>query len=430
MTFLKQLAKRLLRYEARIILQKYKPKIIAITGSVGKTLTREAVYLTLSKKFFIRKSEKSFTAELGIPLTVIGCANGSTNIFQSVKNLLQGLKLIFMKSHYPDILILEVDNDKMGDLEGVKWLRPDILIMTAIGEVPAHIELFPSIEDFLSEKMHIIDSVKRNGTIIYNQDDKRIFDLLSENATKKISCGLGSGAEVSGSKFEIMYGKSSSGNVPTGMCFDIKKNSNHKVTIFDALGESYEYACMLAFATGIELGLEEEEIALTLSKFSKVPGRMSIVPGLKECIIIDDSYNASPVAMTQAVEVLKDLAFTNQKIAVIGDMLEIGKHSAIEHKKVAEILKDVATFVITVGIRSRKINEELLDLGWDELKIKNFDMSEEAGKELQNMLQPGDVVLVKGSQAMRMEKTVEEIMKYPMEKSKVLVRQEREWIGR
>ena len=153
MDYLKKIIKKIFQYEAGLVLKKYKSKVIAISGSVGKTLTREAVYLVLSKKFFVRKNEKSFTAELGVPLTIIGCPLGDITPIQLIKNIFLGLKLLIYKNTYPDWLILEIDADKPGDLSFINsFLSIDILIMTAIGEVPSHVESFYDINRFLLEK--------------------------------------------------------------------------------------------------------------------------------------------------------------------------------------------------------------------------------------------------------------------------------------
>jgi UDP-N-acetylmuramyl pentapeptide synthase len=134
--------------------------------------------------------------------------------------------------------------------------------------------------------------------------------------------------------------------------------------------------------------------------------------------------------MHQALIAFADLASTGKKIAVLGDMLELGKYSADEHKKLASLLNHTANYVFTVGIRTKKIIQELLDMGFDEEHLLSFDDSAEAGLELIKFLEPGDIVLVKGSQVMRMERVIEIIMKHPQDMEKLLVRQEKEWKDR
>ena len=432
MDYLKQLAKQLLKHQAQLVLKKYRPKIIAITGSVGKTLTKEAIYQVLSKNFFVRKSEKSFTAELGVPLAILGCGEGAPGISQLIKNILIGFKTVFFKTNYPHWLILEVDGDKPGDLAMVSSLmRPDILVVTAIGEVPSHIETFGDMDIFLNEKKAMVDSLRFGGAVVYNADDPVTFDLAQGSKVKMVPVGIQSNVQVSGTDFEILYGSGKTGSVPIGMSFGLKyKAETFPINIFNTIGDQNEYALLLAFAVGLEFGLKPQEIIKSLSKFSPLPGRMNFVPGIKDTIIIDDSYNSSPIAMAQAIEVLKEIKSVEKKVAVIGDMLELGRFSAIEHRKIAELLRGSATHVVCVGFRARKIGDELLGYGFPESNIVSFDTSDEVGKYLQNFVDDSDIILVKGSQAMRMEKVVEEIMRYPEDKKKVLVRQEEEWLSR
>ncbi len=431
MDSLKQFAKKVFTWQARLVLLRYKPKIIAITGSVGKTSTREAIYAVLSKKYFVRKSGKSFTTELGIPLTIIGCAGASPSLLQWAENIWKGFMLLLYKNTYPEWLILEIDGDKPGDVLGItSFLNPDMLVVTAIGETPSHIELFPSIQEFLSEKKALVDAVTREGCVIYNIDDYRTANLVEDASARKISCGTET-ADVKASTPQILYGNAGGSEVPTGMSFNVSyKENNHPVTLFGSLGIHNTYASLLAFAVGVELGLTPDYIISALSKRKSLPGRMNIIAGVKDTIILDDSYNSSPVAVSQALEVLKDMKSSGRKIAVLGDMMELGRFTVEEHKKLAEDVKESADRIICVGIRARKIGEELLALGFSEDNILSVDSAEEAGRELQGILQAHDVVLIKGSQSMRMEKVVEEVMRHPEDAKKLLVRQEEEWRGR
>jgi UDP-N-acetylmuramoyl-tripeptide--D-alanyl-D-alanine ligase len=432
MDYIKKITKIIFQYEASLVLKKYKPKIIAISGSVGKTLTREAVYLVLSKKFFVRKNEKSFTAELGVPMTVIGCSLGVITPIQMVKNIFLGLKLLIYRNSYPEWLILEIDADKPGDLSFISsFLSIDILIMTAIGEVPSHVESFYDVDRFLFDKRFIINSVKPDGVIIYNIDDLQTSNLLQDVTLKKIPCGTGEASLIRGSDFKILYSTTKQSSIPVGMSFEISSNSKiSPVTIFGSVGIHNEYACLLAFALGLEFGLGVKELSLSLNKYKSLPGRMNIISGINDTIIIDDSYNASPIAMSQALVVFGNIVSPGKKIVVLGDMLELGKYSADEHRKLAGLIKENVSYLICVGFRMHKVTEELESLGFNKSNILSVDSSEEAGKELQKILSSGDTILVKGSQLMRMERVVEEVMKHRKEKENLLVRQEEDWLQR
>lgn len=432
MDYLKKLAKQILRHEAKLVLKKYNPKIIAVTGSVGKTLTKEAIYDVLAKNFFVRKSEKSFTAELGVPLTILGCEEGLGGIIQLIKNIVHGLRVVFIKAPYPEWLILEIDGDKPGDLQAVSSIiKPDMLVVTAIGEVPSHIEMFGDIDTFLNEKKALVDSVRFGGVVIYNADDGISSSLSKVSKVRTVSVGVNNTSQICGTEYELLYGSGKSGSVPTGISFSVKyKNEVFPVNVFETLGFQNEYAVLLAFALGIEFDLKPKDIIQSLSKYTTLPGRMKLLQGIKDTLIIDDSYNSSPIAVSEAVKVLGNIKSVDKKIAVMGDMLEIGSFSAIEHKRVADLLSGSATHVICVGIRAKKIGDELLQSGFNKTNIAFFDNSTEAGKYLQNLISEGDIILIKGSQAMRMERIVEEIMKHPQDAKKTLVRQEAEWLNR
>jgi UDP-N-acetylmuramoyl-tripeptide--D-alanyl-D-alanine ligase len=172
------------------------------------------------------------------------------------------------------------------------------------------------------------------------------------------------------------------------------------------------------------------ESAKIAEKSALLPGRMKIINGIKNSTIIDDSYNSSPIAARQALNALSRIETNGRKIAVMGDMLELGRFSADEHKSLAGPIKSAASFAVCVGIRARRTGEELLSLGFPQESLACFDTSLEAGEFLKNEIKNGDIVLVKGSQNMRMERTVEAIMRHPEDKEKFLVRQEPEWLER
>jgi UDP-N-acetylmuramoyl-tripeptide--D-alanyl-D-alanine ligase len=159
---------------------------------------------------------------------------------------------------------------------------------------------------------------------------------------------------------------------------------------------------------------------------------MRIIPGLKGSLIIDDTYNSSPHATRAALETLIDIPKVKRRVAVLGDMLELGKFSVEAHKEIGKKAAECCDQLITVGFRSRGIAEAAIDAGLSEKKVRQYEHGESrrAGKELESELGPGVVVLVKGSQSMRMEHAVKEIMLDPERAPELLVRQEEEWLER
>jgi len=171
----KKIVVLIIQWEAVFVLKKYKPKIVAVTGSVGKTSTKDAIFTVMSAKFFVRKSEKSFNSEIGVPLTILGCSNAWNNPILWVKNIIEGFMLIVLKNHYPKWLVLEVGADRPGDIESIaKWLKPDVVVLTALPDVPVHIEYFDSLEEIIKEKEYLLGALKEDGILILNNDDEKV----------------------------------------------------------------------------------------------------------------------------------------------------------------------------------------------------------------------------------------------------------------
>lgn len=415
----------ILQKEAQAVIKKYKPKIVAITGTVGKTSTKDAVYTALSNFYFCRKSQKSFNSELGIPLTVLGLKNRETSALGWILNIFDGLEAIFLPNHYPEWLVLEVGTDHPGDIEEVtKWIKPDITIVTRLSKTPVHVEFFATPEDLFKEKGNLVKALKREGTLILNGDDEDVLLYKGLTDEKVVIFGNEITSDVRGDEYKVIYNEK---KLPEGIKFKvIVKEESYPIELLGTLGNHHAYHILAALAVIEALGKNISTAVNSFKDHSPTPGRMRLVPGLKNTMIIDDTYNSSPVALTEALNALKDLQAT-RKIAVLGDMLELGKFSLDAHKKAGQEVAEVADILITVGIRARAIADSALNFEMDEKNIFQFEDSREAGRFLQNLIQKGDVVLIKGSQGIRMEKTVEEVMADPTHKEDLLVRQDGFW---
>lgn len=432
-SLLKNIVVYLLTLEAKLVLKKYRPKIVAVTGSVGKTSTKDAIFSVFSKFFYARKSVKSFNSEIGLPLTILGCPNGWNNPFIWLKNIYEGLILILTPNHYPKWLILEIGVDRPGDIEKVsRWLPIDIAVFTTMGSVPVHVEFFDSPEALFKEKMKLVDALVREGVIIFNQDDEVSNKFLEPiREYKKISYGFDKNAEIKGSDYKIKYDKSDiQFPKPTGINFRVNQgNSSLQVNLKGTLGKHYIYSFLAAISSSISQDINLVKVIEALGEYIPPPGRMRILDGIKGSTIIDDTYNSSPIALFEALSVLDQLKILGRKITVLGDMMELGKYSVEEHKKAGSIAACFSDYIFTVGIRSHYIYEAVIEAGFPEDLIFQFEADEArlAGKRLELLLQKGDVVLIKGSQSIRLEKAVEEVMAVPEKKEELLARQEKEW---
>jgi UDP-N-acetylmuramoyl-tripeptide--D-alanyl-D-alanine ligase len=418
----------ILQAEAKFVLKKYKPKIIAVTGSVGKTSAKDAIYEVLATSLLVRKSEKSYNSELGIPLTILGKETGWNNPFAWISILFEGLALILLKNHYPKWLVIEVGADRPGDIQNItRWLKPDIVVVTRFGKVSVHVEFFGSPEALVKEKSYLVSALKKDGLLILNNDDERALLMRKKFDGMIMTYGFGDGLALSASHEKVVYSK----KIPVGVTFKIDYDGKSMpVTLSGVLGKQYIYAALAALSVGAHLKLNMVRMAQALELFDGAPGRMRIISGIKGAYIIDDTYNASPVAVEAALETLKNIKTDGIKIAVLGDMLELGKYTLEEHKRLGELAGGVCDLLLIVGLRAKSMVQGAMIGGMSEKNIIEFNDSQKAGKYLEQILKTNDVVLVKGSQSMRMEQTVAEIMAHPERKKELLVRQESEWLNR
>lgn len=427
--FIKKIISAILTLEARLVLKKYHPKIIAVTGNVGKTSTKDMIYTLLAPSLSVRKSQKSFNSEIGIPLTILGCPNGWNNIFIWIENIFRGLGLVLFPSAYPAVLILEVGADRPGDIKTVaKWIKPDVVVMTSFGKVPVHVEYFDSPQAVIEEKGHLVKALRKSGLLIARagEDSTAYFKSLTE--AKVFTYGIDIQAEIQASHLEIVYEKIAGRRMPAGIRFRLDCSGNSvPVEMRGVLGKQHMYPVLAAFAVGISENVNLIKLADALSDHVLTPGRMRLLPGIKNTVIVDDTYNSSPLAVAEALNTLEAVTIAGRKIAILGDMMELGKYSHEEHLKVGEHASRASDFLVTVGIRARAIAEGALDGGMLDEKILQFDSSVEAATAVKSMIFKGDLILVKGSQSTRMEKIVEEIIAHPEESESLLVRQDPEW---
>ncbi len=418
-----------LTLEARAVLWKYKPKIVAITGSVGKTSAKDAIFSVISNEFFTRKSEKSFNSELGVPLTILGCPNGWYNPIQWTQNILQGVKLLVMKSRYPEWLILEVGADRPGDIARIgRWLKPDVAVVTYVGaKIPAHVEFFKNPEELFEEKKKLVYALKPTGTLILNHDDRIAFGFRRIFSGNIISYGFNEHAAIRALNDEFVYQKTPEAGV-RGIGFKIEADGNViPVMLQNILGRQHIYAALAGFAVGVLHGINPVKISQALQQYETPPGRMRLVPGKKETLIIDDTYNASPVAVEAALDAMLRIEASGRKIAVLGDMLELGQYSGDAHRTIGEKVGACVDILVTVGIRAKMIAHSAQEHGFKKRSIKSFTDLDEACSWLSKNIKKGDLVLIKGSQGMRMERIVALLLADSAEASRLLVRQDAEW---
>lgn len=429
-SFFKKIVIVKITWVARLALWIHKPFIIAITGNVGKTSTKDAIYALLAQSENVRKSEKSMNSEIGLPISILGLPNAWNSFGGWVKNIYMGLWKALFDRNFPKYLVLEVGADHPGDIEKVSlWLRPDVVVLTRMSDVPVHLEYFESMEDVLKEKMFLAKALKTGGALVVNSDDEHFTKAVKEIDVKKIFYGREHGPDVLLSELSVSY-VGTTLPLPKGQKVTLKIGQISKhIEIYGVLGEHVMYSIGAAGAVGKILGkLDDVEKAFT--NFHTPRGRMKILAGISNTAIIDDTYNSSPLACTEAVKTISNLSIRGRKIAILGDMKELGNQAESAHRDIGRLAGESLHILVTVGELAQWISIGAQDAGLSLDKIYSFKSADQALSHVVDMVRAGDVILVKGSQSMRMEKIVKELLPDKFKAKDLLVRQEDEWLSR
>ena len=414
----------ILKELSKSVLKKYKPTIIAVTGSVGKTSTKEAIYHVLKSHFGekeVRRNQRNYNNEIGVPLTLFGLETAGRSIFGWLGKFIKIFETIIFKVPYPSFLVLEMGADRPGDIKYLtSFIHPKVSIITAIGEIPVHVEFFKSPEEVVREKRNLIVCLDEDGVAVLNYDDEKIKQMAEGLKAKILTYGLKEKADVRATNYDLRIGSPTASEV-SELNFKLDfKGSTVPAKLINVLGVQHLYSALAAATVGIVFSMNLIEIVEALKEFRPLLGRMHMIKGIKTTLIIDDCYNAALLSMEAALDSLK-IFEGRRKIAVLGDMLEIGEYAPEAHRRVGRKAAAIADLIFIVGPRAKFIAETAIKYGFDEKKIFQFDVSDDAGKKIQEELEEGDIVLIKGSRAMKMEKIIKEIMAEPERAKELLV---------
>ncbi|HOX96917.1 MAG TPA: Mur ligase family protein [bacterium] len=420
---MKKLLEKMLAFLAKRVLNKYQPKVIGITGSIGKTSTKEAIYFVLKNKYRVRTNVKNYNNELGVPITILGGESGGRSFLKWGKVLWNGLmSWLFTDVLYPEILILEMGADHPGDIKYLTTLAPcDIGVLTHVA--PVHLEFMKSLAGVYNEKKNIATHLSKNGWAIFNADEDWADKLKSETKAKTLTYGFSEQADLR--LYQLNEGNSLVEGVKGKVLYQntmIPFHFPHLIAPFSL------YSVLAAIAVGLVHNINIIESINSLKEYRLPKGRLQLLEGKNGSLLIDDSYNASPVAVEKAVELLNDFSNAEyRKIFVLGDMLELGDEKEMYHLRVAKRLaeSDIAV-VITVGQLSTVIYDYLKKQGKKE--VYHFTHSKYAAEFLADYISPGDLYFVKGSQGVRMERISKFILAEHLDPKALLPRQTDEWV--
>ena len=417
-TFLRSIVATMLASLARGIIRKYSPVIVMVTGSVGKTSTKDAVAAALKSRYRLRASEKSYNSEFGVPLTIIGSKNPWEDATAWIKVIQHALSLIMLTHEYPELLVLEVGADRPGDLAKIlRIATPDAVVVTRLPDVPVHVEAYASPAAVREEEFQPAYALMPGCPLIISADDEHARAMAERLDANVITVGYANDADVHIGIPAFIAG---------GMQAMVS-SCGHKYTLRapGALGRSQLYAPAMALALATTLNMTATEAEESLQGYLPPPGRARVLTGLRGSWIIDDSYNASPAAVEEALGALV-LVPGSRRIAAIGDMLELGRFSKEEHERIGRLAYEHADILVTVGERSKVAQDAAIAAGMKESDVLGFATSIEAAHALAELVREGDVVLVKGSQGMRMERISEALIADKSD-ARFLVRQDKEW---
>jgi UDP-N-acetylmuramoyl-tripeptide--D-alanyl-D-alanine ligase len=398
---------------AGVVIARYRPKVVMVTGSVGKTSTKDAVAAALSERFFIRASEKSYNSEFGVPFTIFGVHNPWKSPLSWLNVLREAISLIVLPNHYPNLLVLEVGADRPGDLSRIlRIVLPDAVVITLLPDIPVHVEAYASPQAVREEEFTPAYALPAGSPLIISAEDPHALMMARRVAAEVKTYGTTKGSNFYVSKIAFYTEKSR----VVGMQARVKTPEGEgTLLVRGSVGMTQIFPAAAALGTALSLNVSLEDALRGLEGYTPPPGRGRIFRGKNDSIIIDESYNASPAAVEEALKTLHAFPGVQRRIAVLGDMLELGRYSASEHERIGKIAREAADVVVGVGVRARGIAGDF-----------SYDDAKSAAKMLEEMAAPGDVILIKGSQSVRAERIVEALLAFPEDLPK-LVRQEREW---
>ncbi|OGG43053.1 hypothetical protein A3G50_01595, partial [Candidatus Jorgensenbacteria bacterium RIFCSPLOWO2_12_FULL_42_11] len=371
-----RILKLILKKLAKAVVRRYQPGIVAVTGSVGKTSTKEAIRAVLSKERKIRASSGNFNNEIGVPLTILGDWQEIKKpaflfwfkvVIASLFRILIPRKFSSLK--YPEILVLEYAADRPGDMKYLLGIaQPQITVVTAIGEIPVHVEFYSGPEALVREKAKLVEQLPTVGFAILNADDPLVLEMKNQTRSQVMTFGFGDAAQVKITGFENV-----SNGEPTGIVFKLGYGGSFvPVKINGVFGKGQAYAAVAAACVGLIFGMNLVKIAEALVlNFQPPSRRMNLVSGVKGTFIIDDSYNASPLSAKAALDTLRDLK-AKRKIAVLGDMLEIGKYNLEAHEEIGKFAAGFVDLLVTIGPRAKFIAEAASKAGLAKENISSF----------------------------------------------------------
>ncbi len=393
---------------SRLILWRYKPIIIGVAGSVGKTSTKEAIATVLSHKYSVGKNELNLNTEIGLPLTIIQGQDARRNIKLWIKNILHALYLFIIKQKdYPEILVLEMSEDAPGTIQYlVNLTHPLIGVVTAVGNPPVHLQYYKNTEMLVEEISYLPQHLPVKGVAILNADYSLVQSMGHKTIASVMTYGFADEANVHITNYQITKSKNLK-HIGFGCRLEYK-GSYVPLHLEGVFGRAQATALAAAAAVGLYFKMNLIDIAEALKKYRVVKGRTNFKKGIHNIWILDDSYNACPDSVRNALDLIKDIP-AQRKIICLGDMKELGYMANQAHREIGDQVAKIADIFIGVG-SEMKLTQEAVTANNPNIKAYWFPSSEKVIPFLRTLVKKGDLVLVKGSHVMAMDRIVKALL--------------------
>lgn len=426
---MKKLLIRHLRSVAKRQIERFQPIVVAITGSVGKTSTRNAIAIALGTSLDVRAAKKNYNNEIGVPLAILGEKSAGRNAWEWLK--------LFRRAgavqKFPKYLVLEYGADKPGDIKDLCALaRPHVAVITAVS--PVHAANYPNFAALAEEKATLGDAVPVDGLVVLNGDDQTVGLMRNRFESPTMVYGVHVG-DVTARDIRIETRLDE--DFEPDEVFAITRatvvagDERAELELKNAVGEAALLSCLAAVAVARHFGVPlAKAVAALNAEFGPAPGRFRPLAGIKGSLILDDTYNAAPASVLTALETLTLFApgqEIHRRVVALGKMAELGQYSEAEHRNVGKKVAEVADLFVAVGEEMKAAADEAKKTGMSPDRVVLVRDASEAGRYLDKVIQRGDVVLLKGSQSARMERAVKDIMAEPLRAAELIARQEPEW---
>jgi UDP-N-acetylmuramoyl-tripeptide--D-alanyl-D-alanine ligase len=354
-------------------------KIIGITGSAGKTTTKEMTFALLNDSFNTAKTEGNLNNLYGLPLC-LSRLKGNENVF-----------------------VAEMGMSFAGELKKlVEIADPDVGVLLNV--YPVHTVNFDSIEDLANAKAELFRNMRKDATAIYNLDNEWSARIGNQYTGRRITYGIESEGTLWAKQIEFK------GLEGTDINLMIEKNE-YKISI-PRFGMGNVYNFLAAAAVAFAMGVDPQEFDRRIKSMAYVAGRGNVFKLRENITVLDDSYNSNPMAMEMLLGFLERYRADGRKVVIAGDMLELGRRELEEHFRIGKIIaKSDLDLLITIGKLSRNIIEGALEEGMQQTAILHFENSAEAAEKISKLIEKNDLVLVKGSHGIHTEVIVEKLKK-------------------